>query len=266
MFAKKRFGQNFLVNKGVLEEIIRLSNLDKNTAVIEVGPGLGALTEFLALNSGRVLSYEVDDNMIEIIKSTLRDYDNVEIVKNDILNAKIKEDIHEYLSGFSRVVVVANLPYYITTPIILKFLEETDIEEYTLMVQKEVGQRLSGKPSTKDYNALSVLINYMGEAKIEYHVPKNSFYPEPNVESVLLRIKRFKNDYGLIDEPNFFKFIKQMFSQRRKTLINNLLGKTPFDKEDLVGVLKKMELSLSVRSEELGLDKIIKLYRYIYEH
>ncbi|MFA5543725.1 MAG: rRNA adenine dimethyltransferase family protein, partial [Bacilli bacterium] len=152
MFAKKQYGQNFLVNKQVLEKIISLSNLNKETAVIEVGPGLGALTEFLAINAGKVLCYEIDANMISILKSTLINYNNVEIIQQDILDANILDDIKEHLTDFDRVVVVANLPYYITTPIIMKFLQETNISEFTLMVQKEVGQRLSGKPKTKEYN------------------------------------------------------------------------------------------------------------------
>ena len=266
MFAKKQYGQNFLVNKQVLEKIISLSNLNKETAVIEVGPGLGALTEFLAINAGKVLCYEIDANMISILKSTLINYNNVEIIQQDILDANILDDIKEHLTDFDRVVVVANLPYYITTPIIMKFLQETNISEFTLMVQKEVGQRLSGKPRTKEYNALSVLMNYMGEATIDYKVPKNSFLPEPKVESVVLRINKKKNDYALINESNFFSFIRHMFSQRRKTLLNNLLGKTPLNKDEIVDLLMALNLNPSVRAEELDLDSIIKLYKVIYEN
>ncbi len=266
MFAKKQYGQNFLVNKQVLEKIISLSNLNKETAVIEVGPGLGALTEFLAINAGKVLCYEIDANMISILKSTLINYNNVEIIQQDILDANILDDIKEHLTDFDRVVVVANLPYYITTPIIMKFLQETNISEFTLMVQKEVGQRLSGKPRTKEYNALSVLMNYMGEATIDYKVPKNSFLPEPKVESVVLRINKKKNDYALINESNFFSFIRHMFSQRRKTLLNNLLGKTPLNKDEIVDLLMALNFNPSVRAEELDLDSIIKLYKVIYEN
>ncbi|MFA5543740.1 MAG: rRNA adenine dimethyltransferase family protein, partial [Bacilli bacterium] len=172
----------------------------------------------------------------------------------------------EHLTDFDRVVVVANLPYYITTPIIMKFLQETNISEFTLMVQKEVGQRLSGKPRTKEYNALSVLMNYMGEATIDYKVPKNSFLPEPKVESVVLRINKKKNDYALINESNFFSFIRHMFSQRRKTLLNNLLGKTPLNKDEIVDLLMALNFNPSVRAEELDLDSIIKLYKVIYEN
>lgn len=265
-FAKKKFGQNFLVNKEVLEEIIKVSNVDKETSVIEIGPGLGSLTEFLAINAKQVLCYEVDDDMISILERTISHFDNVKVLKKDVLKANIDLDIAEYLNDARRVVVVANLPYYITTPIILKFLEESKIEEFTLMVQKEVGQRLSGKPSTKDYNALSVLINYLGEASIKYKVPKNSFYPEPKVESVILGLKRVKNDYKLINELNFFNFIKLMFAQRRKTLINNLTKNALVNKEKLLLILNKMNLSESVRSEELDLDTIIKLYKAIYEN
>ena len=266
MFAKKQYGQNFLVNKQVLEKIISLSNLNKETAVIEVGPGLGALTEFLAINAGKVLCYEIDANMISILKSTLINYNNVEIMQQDILDANILDDIKEHLTDFDRVVVVANLPYYITTPIIMKFLQETNISEFTLMVQKEVGQRLSGKPKTKEYNALSVLMNYTGETTIDYKVPKNSFLPEPKVESVVLRINKKKNDYALINESNFFSFIRHMFSQRRKTLLNNLLGKTPLNKDEIVDLLMALNLNPSVRAEELDLDSIIKLYKVIYEN
>lgn len=265
-FAKKKFGQNFLVNKEVLEEIIKVSNVDKETSVIEIGPGLGSLTEFLAINAKQVLCYEVDDDMISILERTISHFDNVKVLKKDVLKANIDLDIAEYLNDARRVVVVANLPYYITTPIILKFLEESKIEEFTLMVQKEVGQRLSGKPSTKDYNALSVLINYLGEASIKYKVPKNSFYPEPKVESVILGLKRVKNDYKLINELYFFNFIKLMFAQRRKTLINNLTKNALVNKEELLLILNKINLSESVRSEELDLDTIIKLYKAIYEN
>lgn len=265
LFANKKFGQNFLINKGVLESIVNLSKVDKNTAVIEIGPGLGTLTEYLAIASGHVLTYEIDAQMIEVLNETLAAYTNITILHKDILEANIKDDIQAHLANYEKVVVVANLPYYITTPIILKFLEETEIEEFLFMVQKEVGQRFSGKPSTKDYNALSVLVKYKGDAKIVYKVPKNSFHPEPNVESVLLCLKAVKVDYGINNEANFFKFIRIMFSQRRKTLVNNLNGKVNKTKEEVKIVLEDLGINENIRSEALDLKTIIDIYKRLYE-
>ena len=260
-FARKKFGQNFLINKDVLERIVHLSDLDKQTAVIEIGPGLGTLTEYLAINAGAVMSYEIDPDMIEILKDTLKDYSNVKIIFKDFLKANINEDIAENLGGFKRIVVVANIPYYITTPIIFKLLGETNISEYLFMVQKEVGQRLAGRPSTKDYNALSVLMALKTNTEVAYKVPKNSFHPEPKVESVLLSVKVVKNDLTLNNEANFIEFTQVIFSQRRKTLVNNLSNGYKISREKVCEVLENLGFNINVRAEQLDVNQIYKIYK-----
>lgn len=265
MYAKKMYGQNFLINQNILDVIVANSDINKNTCVIEIGPGIGALTEVLALNAKKVLAYEIDKDMINILNDTLSLYSNVLIKNVDILDADINADIIEHFGENEEVVVVANLPYYITTPIIFKFLEQTEINKFLFMVQKEVGKRLTGKPKTKDYNALSVLMEYKTKSKIIHNVPRNSFLPEPKVDSVLIKIEAIKNDYKLNNEANFIKFIQYCFSQRRKTLVNNLSESYQMDKESIIKVLSNNGFNATVRAEELTLKDILLLYKTFFE-
>ena len=260
LYAKKMYGQNFLMDKNILKRIIELSNVTKEDIIIEIGPGIGCLTEFLATASQKVIAYEIDEDMIRILNKTLSPYSNVEIRHIDFLKA----DLSEYLN-VSNVKVVANLPYYITTPIITKLLSETNIENFLFMVQKEVGERITGKPKTKDYNALSVLMNYKTNSKIVAHVNANSFFPVPKVDSVLLLIEKKKIDCKPNNEANFLKFVQNAFVQRRKTIVNNLISTYSIKRDEAEAVLKKNGLKTNCRSEELDEYQLLNIYKELFE-
>ena len=194
LFAKKQYGQNFLVDKNILNKIVDISEITKEDTVIEIGPGMGCLTEYLCIYAKKVICYEIDKDMINILNENLTSkYSNLVIVNQDFLKVDLSE--YENTNECESVKVVANLPYYITTPIIFKLLSETKIKQFTFMVQKEVGERLTGKPNTKDYNALSVVMDYKTNSRLICKVRPNSFYPAPKVESVLLMVKTKKNRF-----------------------------------------------------------------------
>lgn len=262
-FAKKKFGQNFLHDENVLEKIVKESGINKDSIVIEIGPGLGFLTDFLSKNAKRVLCYEIDSDMVEVLKN--KKYQNVDIVLDDFLNRNLNEDFDNFDLG-EEIVVVANLPYYITTPILLKILEETKrVNKMVVMMQKEVAKRLSGKPSTKDYNALSVLIQYFTIPKILFNVKPNSFYPEPNVESSVLEIDYKKEISNKADNLDYFlKFNRNIFQNRRKTLLNNLTMNYKYSKLDICELLKECAINETVRAEALSVDQIVNLANYFY--
>ena len=222
--AKKKFGQNFLTDQNILTAITEASEIDKDTLVIEIGPGLGSLTEHLCKEAGFVLCYEIDSELIPLLENNLSEYNNFLVINKDILTVDINNDINKYKKDLSKVYVVANLPYYITTPIILGLLSQTKlITRYVLMMQLEVADRICGNPKTKDYNALSIAIGYRALAKKVLKVPRTVFIPSPNVDSAVVRLDLYDNPmYVALDENHFFKFIRVAFNQRRKTLINNL--------------------------------------------
>lgn len=259
LFAKKKFGQNFLLDKNILNKIVEISEVNSNDTIIEIGPGLGCLTEFLAMQAKKVICYEIDKDMVEILKDNLSSYNNIEIIHMDFLKA----DLSIYNNPCDNVKVVANLPYYITTPIIFKLLSETQIKQFTFMVQKEVGDRLTGKPNTKDYNSLSVAMEYKTNSKIAYKVSPNSFYPAPKVDSALLVVKVKKTDSDPNFDALFLKFVQEIFSQRRKTVINNLNGKYMFDKQKLIDLFEKNGININLRAETMSVDEILKLYQLI---
>lgn len=262
LYAKKQYGQNFLMDKNVLNKIIDISNITKDDIVIEIGPGMGCLTEYLCLNAKEVICYEVDKDMVSVLNDTIMKlYNNVTIINEDFL----KVDLSNYNTEEKclNVKVVANLPYYITTPIIFKLLSETKINQYTFMVQKEVGERLTGKPNTKDYNALSVVMQLKTNSKIAYKVSPNSFYPAPKVDSVLLSVKTIKNDYEGNLEAIFIKFVQNIFEQRRKTIINNISDKYGLNKQQLIELFTKNNININLRSESLDLDEIKQLFDLI---
>lgn len=259
MHAKKMYGQNFLLDKNVLKKIVEVSSITKDDIVIEIGPGIGCLTEYLCLNSKRVICYEIDKDMVDILnENLLKNYNNLEIINCDFLKADLSS-----FNNLDNVKVVANLPYYITTPIIFKLLSETNIKQFTFMVQKEVGQRLTGKPNTKDYNALSVAMSFKTDSKIAFSVKPNSFYPAPNVDSVVIVIKTKKSDYEQNFEAKFLKFVQDLFAQRRKTIINNLNGKYGLDKEKITNTLLENNISINVRAESLDVNEIVNLYKLL---
>lgn len=263
LFAKKQYGQNFLIDKNVLKKIVDISEITKEDTIIEIGPGMGCLTEFLCINAKKVICYEIDNDMVDILNENLvPKYSNLTIIKKDFLKA----DLNEYssLEGCDSVKVVANLPYYITTPIIMKLLSETKIKQFTFMVQKEVGERLTGKPNTKDYNALSVVMDYKTNSNIVCKVKANSFFPAPKVESVLLLVKTKQNDSEPNFEANFIKFVQEIFSQRRKTVVNNLNGKYGLNKEIIINIFSENDININLRAESLNTEEIIKLYKILF--
>ena len=263
--AKKKFGQNFLINQDILTNIVDKSMIDKNTLAIEVGPGLGSLTEHLCKNAGYVIAFEIDTDLIPILDDNLKEYSNKKIINQDILTVNIEEEINKYKGNLENVYMVANLPYYITTPIILGLLEQTKmIRKYTLMVQKEVADRICGKPSTKDYNALSIAIGYRAKAIKVIDVNRNNFLPAPNVDSAVIRLDLYDTPlYQAKNEKHFFEFIRLCFNQRRKTLINNLSSK--YNKELILEMLDSLSIKQSIRSEELSIEDFVKMSDYLSE-
>lgn len=261
--AKKQFGQNFLKDKNIINKIVESAQIKDNTTVIEIGPGMGALTEKLLKRAKKVIAYEIDHDMVLILNEKFKEFTNqkLQIIEKDFLKANLKEIINPS----ETYTIVANLPYYITTPILLKILEELNfIDSITIMVQKEVAERLAGKPSTKDYNALSVLVQYKHYAKILFDVSKQSFFPEPEVTSSVIQINR-KNEYTEpINETFFYKFNRAIFKQRRKTLVNNIKESFSYSKEEITNTLIKNKLSLTIRSEALSVEQIIKLANDFY--
>lgn len=263
--AKKKFGQNFLHDENVLEKIVKESKIDKNTNVVEIGPGLGFLTNYLSKYANKVLCYEIDNTMVEVLKDN--NYSNVEIILDDFLKRDLNKDLEKYDMG-KEVVVVANLPYYITTPILLKILEETSyVKKMVVMMQKEVAKRLSGKPSTKDYNSLSVLIQYFTNPKILFDVKPNCFYPAPMVDSSILEVT-YKDVFEkeAFDLDYFLKFNRNIFSNRRKTLLNNLTNNYRYSKEEISNLLKVNNIVETIRAEALSVDEIINLSNLFYKH
>lgn len=261
--AKKKFGQNFLTDQNILSSIIDAASLDKDCAVIEIGPGLGSLTERLCEAAGFVLCYEIDGDLIPILKDNLKNFNNFDVIHKDILDVDINKDIEERLSKYKNIYVVANLPYYITTPIILGLLSKTDkITKYVMMMQLEVADRICGTPKTKDYNALSIAIKYRADATKICKVARTVFIPAPNVDSAVVRLDLYKEKkYILKNEEHFFSFIRECFNQRRKTLVNNLSGS--LSKDFIYKMLEDNNIKPTVRSEELSIDDFINLSNYL---
>jgi 16S rRNA (adenine1518-N6/adenine1519-N6)-dimethyltransferase len=262
--AKKQYGQNFLLDDNVISKICYLSNINKDTDVIEIGPGLGFLTEKIAAAANKVLCYEIDEMMIKVLEDKFNNQ-NVIIKHEDFLKINIDDDICKYLEK-ERVILISNLPYYITTPILLKILEESKkISQLTVMMQEEVALRICGKPSTKDYNALSVLLQYYTNPKTIINVKASSFYPAPNVDSSVVKItyKETKDIYAVCEEY-FKKFNRAAFTMRRKTLVNNLKTALGYNRETIEEVLKKNNIDINVRSEALSVNQIVILSNDFY--
>lgn len=264
--AKKKFGQNFLTDQNILSSIVRSAEITKEDAVIEIGPGLGALTEHLCQAAGFVLAYEIDRDLIPVLKENLIGFLNYVVLNEDILKADVVAHIQEYLSKYKNVYVVANLPYYITTPIILGLLSKTNkIKRYVMMMQDEVAERICGKPKTKDYNALSLAIAYRAKASKIFKVPRTVFIPAPNVDSAVVRLDVYDTPlYTVIDEDCFFELIRIAFTQRRKTLINNL--NTKYSKDLNIKMLNHLGVSLSVRAEELSIEQFVLMSDFITQN
>ncbi|MCB6406029.1 MULTISPECIES: 16S rRNA (adenine(1518)-N(6)/adenine(1519)-N(6))-dimethyltransferase RsmA [Streptococcus] len=261
---KKSFGQNFLTDTNILQKIVDTAEIDKKVNVIEIGPGIGALTEFLAENAAEVMAFEIDDRLVPILADTLRDFDNVTVVNQDILKVDLAQYIAEFKNPDLPIKVVANLPYYITTPILMHLIESgIPFSEFVVMMQKEVADRISAQPNTKAYGSLSIAVQYYMTAKVAFIVPRTVFVPAPNVDSAILKmVRRERPAVEVQDEKFFFKVTKASFVHRRKTLWNNLtsyFGKSEEVKTKLERALEKADLAANVRGEALDLAAFARL-------
>lgn len=268
---KKSLGQNFLIDTNILKKIVDIAGLNNEMGAIEIGPGIGALTEQLARNSKRVVAFEIDQRLLPILDETLSPYPNVKIIHQDVLKANVKEVMEAEFKDIADVMVVANLPYYVTTPIIMKLLEEQlPIRGIVVMLQKEVADRISAKPGTKDYGSLSIAIQYYTEAETVMVVPKTVFVPQPNVDSAVIKLtKRDKPAVDVKDESFFFQVTKASFAQRRKTLLNNLTSQLQDGKqkkEEIIAVLNSCGIDPVRRGETLSLEEFARLSNELHPY
>ncbi len=260
---QKRFGQNFLIDTHVLEKIIKSAEITKEDLVLEIGPGIGTMTQYLCENAREVIAVEIDKNLIPILEGdTLAEYDNVTIINEDILKLDLNQLVQER-NGGRRIKVVANLPYYITTPIIMGLFEShVPLQNITVMVQKEVADRMQAGPGSKDYGALSLAVQYYATPYIAANVPQNCFMPRPNVGSAVIRLTLHEQPPVQVkDEKLMFALIRASFNQRRKTLVNGLTNaaELSFTKEEVQSALEQMELSPTIRGEALTLEQFAEL-------
>ncbi|WP_088724047.1 16S rRNA (adenine(1518)-N(6)/adenine(1519)-N(6))-dimethyltransferase RsmA [Streptococcus mutans] len=261
---KKSFGQNFLTDINILQKIVDTAEIDKTVNVIEIGPGIGALTEFLAENAAEVMAFEIDDRLVPILADTLRDFDNIKVVNEDILKSDLQTRIKEFANPDLPIKVVANLPYYITTPILMHLIEsKIPFAEFVVMMQKEVADRISAQPNTKAYGSLSIAVQYYMTAKVAFIVPRTVFVPAPNVDSAILKMTRREQPLVQVqDEDFFFRVSKAVFVHRRKTLWNNLIshfGKSEEVKVKLEQALEAADLKPSIRGEALTITDFARL-------
>lgn len=260
-FAKK-FGQNFLIDTHVLEKIIRAAEITKEDYVLEIGPGIGTMTQYLCEAAGEVIAVEIDSNLIPILQDTLSAYNNVTVLHQDILKVDINRLVEEKCGG-KPIKVVANLPYYITTPIIMGLFEShVPIQSITVMVQKEVAVRMQVGPGTKDYGALSLAVQYYAKPYIVANVPPNCFMPRPNVGSAVIRLTRHETPpVSVKDEKLMFSLVRASFNQRRKTLVNGLSNspEITFSKDDILRAVEQLGLGMTVRGEALTLEQFARL-------
>ena len=259
---QKKFGQNFLIDAHVLDKIIAAAGVTADDMVLEIGPGIGTMTQYLAERARQVTAVEIDTNLIPILKETLSDYDNVTVINEDILKVDIKKLAEEY-NGGKPIKVVANLPYYITTPIIMGLFESgVPIDNITVMVQKEVADRMQVGPGSKDYGALSLAVQYYAEPYIVANVPPNCFIPRPNVGSAVIRLTRHQTPpVEVKDRELMFKLIRASFNQRRKTLLNGLNNspELSFGKEQIAAAIEQLGVPAAVRGEALTLEQFARL-------
>ncbi|MBB1123254.1 16S rRNA (adenine(1518)-N(6)/adenine(1519)-N(6))-dimethyltransferase RsmA [Limosilactobacillus albertensis] len=270
--TKKSFGQNFLTDLNVLKNIVEAADITSNDNVIEIGPGIGALTEQLAQSAGEVLALEIDQDLIPVLKEVLSPYDNVKVINQDVLQANLPELIKQEFKDPTRPIkVVANLPYYITSPILMNLLASpVNWATICVMMQKEVAQRLTAKPGTKQYGALTLAIEYQMQAKIAFDVSRKVFVPSPNVDSAIVVLTPRTDPLPVqpFDKQKLFGFIRGCFAHRRKSLWNNLqsvIGKEPVVKEKMLGVLNNLEISPQIRPEKLTLEQFVFLANALHQ-
>lgn len=261
---KKSFGQNFLTDTNILQKIVDTAEIDKNVNIIEIGPGIGALTEFLAENAAEVMAFEIDERLVPILEDTLRDHDNIKVINEDVLKADLQTRVKEFKNPNLPIKVVANLPYYITTPILMHLIEsKIPFAEFVVMMQKEVADRISAEPNTKAYGSLSIAVQYYMTAKVAFVVPRTVFVPAPNVDSAILKMTRREQPLVEVkDEDFFFRVSKISFVHRRKTLWNNLtshFGKSEEVKTKLEQALGNANIKPSIRGEALSIPDFARL-------
>ncbi|MGL5541712.1 MAG: 16S rRNA (adenine(1518)-N(6)/adenine(1519)-N(6))-dimethyltransferase RsmA [Erysipelotrichaceae bacterium] len=260
LFAKKNYGQNFLIEPGIVEKIATHAIVSDHCVAFEIGPGIGALTQELAEHAQKVIAYEIDDRLIPVLADTLAPYDNVEVRHGDFLERDLQADVAAFTQQGYDVVIAANLPYYITTPILFKIFESNArIARITVMMQKEVADRFSAQVNTKDYNALSVITQYRCDVKTVMKIPKNVFNPKPNVDSAVVQFT-FKETPNDINEDHFFEIVKACFKQRRKTILNNY-AEYVTDKETAKQQLEAANIAPAARAESLTLEDFLRLYK-----
>ncbi len=259
---KKRFSQNFLLDENIINNIIEKSGVDENTGVIEIGPGLGALTKKLVLKAKKLLVYEVDNDLIPYLNTFFASYDNFKLLHKDVLKADINSDIESYFKDVNKIIMISNLPYHITTPIIMRFLEEINhVDSLTMMMQLEVARRITSKSNTKDYNALSVIVQHQTNAKYLFKVPKTVFYPRPNVDSAVIKLE-IKKEINNKENKDFYRFVHNCFTHRRKTLVNNLnFNYNTFSKEYFSNLLENNQVKPLARAESLELTDFTNIYQ-----
>lgn len=265
---QKKFGQNFLIDTHVLDKIIRAAEITKDDYVLEIGPGIGTMTQYLANAARKVTAVEIDKSLIPILADTLQEYDNVSVINEDVLKVDIAKLAQEE-NGGRPIKVVANLPYYITTPIIMGLFEShVPVKSITVMVQKEVADRMQVGPGTKDYGALSLAVQYYARPYIVANVPPNCFMPRPKVGSAVIRLERYEEPPVQVeDEHLMFRIIRASFNQRRKTLVNGLVNspEISFGKEEIISAVEKLEKGASVRGEALTLEEFAALSNFMSE-
>lgn len=266
---KKSLGQNFLIEPNILHRIVDFAELSEQTGVIEIGPGIGALTEQLARRAKKVIAFEIDQRLLPILADTLSPYPNVSIIHQDVLKADVQQVIAEQFTGVDDIMVVANLPYYVTTPIIMKLLtDRLPIRGMVVMLQKEVAERMAAKPGTKDYGSLTIAVQYYTHAETVMHVPRTVFMPKPNVDSAVIRLlKREQPAVAVSDEDFFFTVVRASFGQRRKTILNNLMSHLPNGKEkkeQIEKALKNVHIDPQRRGETLTIAEFAVLSEQLY--
>lgn len=266
---KKSLGQNFIVDVNILENMIQKSGITKRSGVIEIGPGIGALTEQLAIHAQKVVAYEIDQRLLPILSHTLSGYHNVQIIHEDILEANVVEMIQRQFKDITDIHIVANLPYYITTPILLKLLEDQlPISSITIMIQKEVAERMASKPNEKSYGSLTIAVQYYTTAEMIMDVPRTVFMPQPNVTSTVLKLtKHSEPPVKVHNEPYFFNIVRACFVHRRKTIRNNLIShfKNSFNQENITTILDQVNIDSKRRGESLSMVEFAKLANAFYE-
>ncbi|WP_285289047.1 16S rRNA (adenine(1518)-N(6)/adenine(1519)-N(6))-dimethyltransferase RsmA [Apilactobacillus xinyiensis] len=268
--AKKSLGQNFLTDLNILQKIVDAANVSDADNIIEIGPGIGGLTEQLAKRAKKVLAFEIDQNLLPVLDDTLAEYNNVKVINQDILQANLPQTISSEFEEKGPVKVVANLPYYITTPIILDLLKgNANFDQIVVMMQKEVADRLVAKPGSKDYGSLSIIIQYLNNTEIAFEVPRTSFIPAPKVNSAIVSLSSRENiDNPVFDFDKFCGFVRGCFLHRRKTFWNNLqglFGKTPEIKNELKLALQNFDIDAGIRPEKLSIDEYVELANYFHD-